>query len=174
MRRNWRAAALVGLALGAAAGLMGCFARVEAPVEATLIFAPRLGAVGEPGEVTVSVAGMPGDGLAALAVGVRGLGLRYDPAQFQVTAVSGLNGFTILAACIDTSAGEVRFVAVNPAAGVVTGDVARIVGTRVGSGPAGFTVDKANLEPCDAGNALIETYTLTVGQPGPYFIKEGR
>ena len=52
----------------------------------------------------------------------------------------------ILAKFIDNTVGEVRFVAVNPGAGVTTGNVVRIVGTRLGAGEPNLTVEATNLQ----------------------------
>lgn len=170
MMRAWKITVLVALA----AGVTGCFVPSVRTADPTLSFSPLVGTVGGPGEVMVAVTAMPGNGLGALAVGTDSGGFRYDPTQFQVTGVVGLNGFVILSVCVNNTSGEVRFVAVNPVRGEVTGNVVRIVGSRLGGGSPGFAVSKADLQLCDAQNEPIEDYILTVGQAPPYYIKGER
>ncbi|MCR4391611.1 MAG: choice-of-anchor D domain-containing protein [Candidatus Acetothermia bacterium] len=147
--------------------------------EATLAVAPLTGGVGEEVAVPITVVGFP-NGVAGLAVGTAGpgghLGLRYDPTRFQVTGVQGANGFQVMATSIDNVSGEVRFVVVNPTGGVDEGDVAVIVGTRVGPGDPGFAVSKANLQLVNAANALIPVgaYTLSVGGAPLYYVGRGQ
>ncbi len=172
MKKGGKIVTLAALACFLMVGVPGCFLALLPPVGATLSFSPLVGAVGGPAEITVAVTAMPGSGLGALAVGAGGF--RYDPTQFRVTSVVGLNGFVILSVGINNTSGEARFVAVNPVGGQVTGDVARITGDRLGGGPPGFAVSKASLDLCDAENERIEAYALTVGQAPPYYIKEGR
>ncbi|MBC7220724.1 hypothetical protein H5T55_04550 [Candidatus Bipolaricaulota bacterium] len=164
-----------GVAALAWVGLGGCFwISKDLPATTTVFFSDLIGNVDGPGEVTVTVAQVPCDGLAALAVGWGGIGLRFDPAQFQVTDVQGVNGFVVLAKFIDNTGGEVRFVAVNPGAGVATGDVVRIIGARLGAGDAGLTVEEGNLQLAGACGDLVATYELTTGRGAQYFVKEGQ
>jgi len=174
--RRGSAGALV-LLLGLS--LAGCFKPPAPVVQATLIFSDFVGPVGDRGEVKVSVASMPGGGLAGLVVGAwdgtQFLGLQYDPTQFEITGVEGLNGFQILATFIDNASGEVRFVAVNPAGGLVEGDVAKIVGNRLGGVNFDFQVAKANLQLVDANGALIPDtdYIVSTGKAPPYYVEGG-
>jgi len=157
-------------------GLSGCISP-PAIVKPTLIFTDLVGPVGEQGELKVKVGSMPDGGLAALVVGAwdgtQFLGLRYDPSQFEVIGVEGLNGFEILAVYIDNGNGEVRFVAVNPHKGLIEGDIARIVGSRLGDGDFAFQVAMGNLELLDAGGNLVTTHELVTGTAPPYYIEEG-
>jgi len=174
MSKGGKIAAVVVVACSLLIGLAGCFVATSSTGEATVSFSHLVATVGGPGEVTVSVRSMPGGGLGALAVGTDGSGFRYDPTQFRVTGVVGANGFMILSFCINNASGEVRFVAVNPVGGEVTGDVVRIMGDRLGGGPPGFAVSKASLQLCDAQNEMIGTYALTIGQAPPYYVKGER
>jgi len=130
------------------------------------------------------VAKMPGGGLAGLVVGGESspgvyVGLKYDPNQFRVTGVELLNNFEILAwGTHDTHPdkipeGEVRFVAINPVEGAVDGDVALIVGNRLGGANFDFTADKANLQLVDANGASIAAYNVSLGQAPPYYVQGG-
>ncbi len=175
MKRTHRTVVVGGL-LALALGLAGCFFISRPPItEATLVFSDLTGSVGGQGEITVSVSEMPGGGLAVIVVGMSATGgLLYDPAQFQPTDVVGLNGFTVLAwGTFDAGGGlrHLRFVAVNPH-GVVTGDVAKIVGNRVGAGE--FNFQATNIELADASANPIATYTLVTGKTPPYFVKGGK
>jgi hypothetical protein len=143
-----------------------------------LIFSDLVGSVGGQGEAKVSVAKMP-SGLAGLVVGSESspgakdwLGLQYDPTQFQVTEVRGVNGFQILATHIDNTAGEVRFVAINPGEGMVEGGVALIVGNRLGGKNFYFQVNKVNLQLLDTSGQLIAdaAYNVATGQAPPYYV----
>ncbi len=154
--------------------LSGCFLAPPPVVDATLIFSDLVGPVGGQGEVKVSVAKMPDGGLAGLAVGsapASVVGLTYDPTQFQVTKVEGLNGFQILATYIDNTAGEVRLVAINPTEGVVDGDVALIVGNRLGG--TNFDFQVTNRQLGDANNHLITAYNVSLGKAPPYYVQGG-
>lgn len=160
-------------------GLGGCFWLSQPPpVQATLIFSDLVGPVGRQGEVKVSATRMPGGGLAGLVVGFSADGLKYDATQFQVTEVQGLNGFQILAwATFDAGGGwrELRFVAVNPTGGVEEGDVALILGDRLGGANFAFQLQKVNLQLMDAGGNIIPStaYSVNVGQAPPYYVKGG-
>lgn len=165
---------VAGVAVLALVGLGGCFwISKEVPTGARLLFSDLTGSVGGPGEVTVSAVNMPCDGLSGLVVGWGCTGFKFDPTQFQVDDVVGLNGFVILAKSIDNGIGEVRFVAVNPTGGVPSGDVAKIVGTRLGGGDAGLTVAKANLQLSGACGQLITDYILGTGTGVPYYTQGG-
>jgi len=161
--------------------LSNCFLAPPSPTVATLMFSDLVGPVGGQGEVKVSVVNMPGGGLSALVVGSESvpgaedwLGLQYDPAQFQVTELRGINGFQILATHIDNLMGEVRFVAVKPTKGVVDGDVVLMVGNRLGGANFEFQVQKANLQLLDANGNSITVYNVAIGQAPPYYVKGGR
>jgi len=185
-----KALLLVGLGVLIALVLHGCFIAPSPITEATLRFSDLVGPVGAQGEIKVSVANMPGGGLSALVVGSESspgaedwLGLEYDPTQFQVTEVQGLNNFQVLAwGTHDTDptipVGEVRFVAVCPDEGIVDGDVALIIGNRLGGTNFNFQVRKANLQLLDASGNLIPAaaYNIATGQAPPYYTRgdEGR
>ncbi|MBC7093757.1 hypothetical protein H5T53_07120 [Candidatus Bipolaricaulota bacterium] len=179
-RRNLPAVLLAVLAAAVGTALSGCFF-VRAPTvgQATLIFSDLTGPVGGEVEVTVGVAKIPG-GVAGLAVGTAGpgghQGFRYDPTRFQVTGIQGANGFQVMATSIDNISGEVRFVVVNPTGGVDEGDMAVIVGTRVGPGDPGFAVSTANLQLVNAANAPIPegAYILSVGGAPLYYVGRGQ
>ena len=165
---------VAGVAVLTLLGLGGCFwIGKDIPTGVKLLFSDLTGSVGEAGEVTVAVVDMPCDGLSGLAVGVGCTGFQYNPAEFQVTAVEGLNGFVVLALVIDNIGGEVKFVAVRPGGGVTTGDVVKIVGTRVGGGDGGLALDKDNVQLSGACGELITQYVLGTGTGVPYFVKGG-
>lgn len=164
---------VAGVAVLALVGLGGCFwISKEVPTGARLLFSDLTGSVGGPGQVTVAAVDLPCGGLTGLVVGWGCTGFKFNPTQFQVDDVVGLNGFVILAKFIDNVNGEVRFVAVN-LTGVVTGDVAKIVGTRLGGGDAGLTVAKANLQLSGACGQLITDYILGTGTGVPYYTQGG-
>lgn len=185
-----KALLLVGLGVLMVLVLHGCFIAPSPITEATLMFSDLVGPVGAQGEVKVSVANMPGGGLSALVVGSESspgaedwLGLEYDPTQFQVTDVQGLNNFQVLAwGTHDTDptipVGEVRFVAVSPAKGIVDGDVVLIIGNRLGGANFNFQVQETNLQLLDASGNLIPAaaYDIAIGQALPYYMRgdEGR
>jgi len=189
-RLKLKALVLGGLITVIGVLLSGCSLAPPPLAEATLMFSDLVGPVGGQGEIKVSVANMPGGGLSALVVGSESspgaedwLGLEYDPTQFQVTEVQGLNNFQVLAwGTHDTDptipVGEVRFVAVSPAEAIVDGDVALIVGNRLGGTNFNFQVQKANLQLLDASGNLIPAaaYNVATGQAPPYYMKgdEGR
>lgn len=169
--------ALTGLVALVGIVLSGCFLAPPPPIQATLIFSDLVGPVSGQGEVKVSVAQMPGGGLAALVVGNAATGgLRYDPTQFQITDVRGLNGFIVLAwGTFDAGGGLrwVRFVAVDPAEGAVDGDVALIVGQRLGGANFNFQVQKANLQLLAGIILPAAAYNVATGQAPPYYVKGG-
>ncbi len=165
-----------GMGVLAALGLVGCFLLdLSSITQTSLVVSQFVGQVGERVEVKVSAVAMPGGGLAGLAVGAGSSGgLCYDPAQFQVTGVVGLNGFVVLRWCtFDAGDGRrcARFVAVNPTGGVTTGDAVKIVGVRRGGGDPLFAASSLDLS--DADNRLITDYRVTIGGASPYFVRGG-
>jgi hypothetical protein len=125
-----------------------------------------------PTQITLIASNMPDGGLAAISVANGGM--TFDPHRVQITGISGLNGFTVLASVIDNVAGKVSFAAVNPANGVTQGPVVRFNISVKGAGGSPsieqttvVQIDPSKVVLGDANNNLIPTGS--VGIPAAEF-----
>jgi hypothetical protein len=162
MRGRIQSALLAALATGLVLGLSACMGNwLGTSTKATLIIGDPVVSTGK-GQVILSVADMPGEGLASLAVDVGGMTYTTKVSNVVVT---GMNGFTVLASEFDDLTGKGRFVLVNPSSGTVTGPVAKIeFDVTAAVTGTDFTFVKANIELGSALDALIATWVLGAGK----------
>jgi hypothetical protein len=102
---------------------MGQVADETRPVETWNVHGDVQDYIGDELEIVLSVAKMPQGGLAAIHVHPGGL--FYSPGGLSRLDVQGLNGFIAVASHVDED-GKASFILLNVAAGVETGDIARL------------------------------------------------
>jgi hypothetical protein len=168
MRGRIQIALLAVLATGLVLGLSACMGNwLGTPTKATLIIGDPVLSTGK-GQVILSVADMPQDGLASLAVKVDGV--TYVTTKVSHVVVTGINGFTVLASQFDDATGKGEFLIVNPTSGTVTGPVAKlefdVTGTVTGA-PFGF--DKPKIELGSSLNTLMLITTWDLGTGKAYY-----
>jgi hypothetical protein len=166
MRGRIQSALLAALATGRVLGLSACMGNwLGTSTKATLIIGDPVVSTGK-GQVILSVADMPGEGLASLAVDLGGM--TYDPTKVSKVVVTGMNGFTVLAQ--EFVGGNGRFVLANPASGTVTGPVAKLEFDMTGTVTSGdFHFFDANIELGSDLGALITPWVL--GEGKAYYAK---
>lgn len=121
------------------------------------------------GEVIISVANMPQEGMASLAVKVDGL--TYNNAKIANISLSGLNGFTVLASVFDDATGKGVFVIANANAGSIGGTVAKLTFDATGSVTAAdVTFDKDHIKVGSHLNTLITDWQLSTSKA--YYAKD--
>ena len=157
------------LVVGLGIGLTACMGDWFTPQQiATLIIGAPV-AKGGNYEVLISVANMPNQGLAAMAVDANGM--TYNNAKISNITATGLNGFTVLAS--QFVGGNGRFVIVNPATGVVGGTILKLTFNAVGTPTAAdlgtSRFFKANITLGSNLNTLITAWTL--GTTKAYYAK---
>jgi hypothetical protein len=119
---NSRRLAALGLAL-LALTLSGCIGAWFGRDTKPRLFLSSPANIGDEWEIVLSVAKMPQGGLAAIHVHPGGL--FYSPGGLSRLDVQGLNGFIAVASHVDED-GKASFILLNVAAGVETGDIARL------------------------------------------------
>jgi len=137
----------LGLILGLTACMGGWFTPKQ---EATLIIGKPV-VSGNRGEVVISVANMPQQGLASIAIDDKGI--TFDDIEASSIVATGLNGFTVLASDFTTTTDKGRLVAANPTSGSVGGTIIKIIFEVTGANPA-FGVAEAGKGKVDLGSAL--------------------
>jgi len=139
------------LALGLVLGLTACMGHWFTPKQAATLIIGKLVVSGNRGEVVISVANMPNQGLASIAIDDQGITFNdIDAASIDAT---GLNGFTVLASDFTTTAGKGCLVAANPTSGSVGGTIVKITFEVTGANPA-FGIADADKGKVDLGTAL--------------------
>jgi len=113
--------------------------------------------VGQTGSVYITASEMPDGGLGAFQT----VGFTFDPGIINITGIEGQNGFEVLVYEFDNINGKAKFALVNPTAGVVRGEIARLTATGEGRGTSDLTWGTVVLG--DADNAAITTYDLEDG-----------
>lgn len=165
-RRRCGAAAAVGTALLC---LAGCFGLFPDPVGLATLFVGEVQVTGSEGYVLVSVADMPGGGLAAIQfgeVGNEAIALTaIDPASVKIEE---RNGFTVLAQQFGAAGGTL--IAANPAGGVVGGEVLKFTFTVTGPSPL-FTVTKAKVTLASDAGVFITTWDLKTTADAVYYTR---
>ncbi len=162
-------------ALGLMAGVFflvgGCFfLRAPVPESPAVVFGPVVGGVGQTVEIPVEILGFPEPGVAGLAV----LALRYNPAVLWITEIEGKNGFVILCSCVDNVSGQVKFVAMNPIAGLNTGQVATLRGARLAGGSPCLSLAEQDVQLVNPKNQALPGYAIRlIGAPS-YLTRSGR
>jgi len=149
-------------------GLSACMELFEPQNEAALI-------IGEPiivedyGEVLISVANIPGQGLAGIAIDSGGI--VYSGVKAASIIVTGLNGFKVLAHDFTTDPGKGRLVAVNPSTGNIGGTILRIKFEISGADPA-FALDSTGGDKIRLGSNLDTIISnCTLGEDKAYYVK---
>ena len=163
MRGRIQIALLAVLATGLVLGLSACMGNwLGTPTKATLIIGDPVLSTGK-GQVILSVADMPQEGLASLAVDLDGM--TYPGAKVSHVVVTGINGFTVLASQFNDVTGKGRFVIVNPTSGTVTGPVAKLEFDMTGTvTKTDFVFLKTKIELGSELNTLITTWDLETGK----------
>jgi len=147
----------LGLVLGLTACMGGWFTQEH---KATLIIGKPV-VSGNRGEVVISVADMPNQGLASIAIDDQGI--TFNDIKAASIEATGLNGFTVLAQDFTTTADKGRLVAANPTSGSVGGTVIKITFEVTGANPT-FGIadaDKGKVTLGSALNTLITAWTLS-------------
>lgn len=161
MRGRIQSALLAALATGLVLGLSACMGNwLGTSTKATLIIGDPVVSTGK-GQLILSVADMPQEGLASLAVDLGGM--TYTAAEVSNVVVTGINGFTVLAS--QFVGGNGRFVIVNPTSGTVTGPVAKLEFDVTGTVTStDFIFVKANITLGSDLDALITPWVLGTGK----------
>jgi hypothetical protein len=161
MRGRIQIAVLAVLATGLVLGLSACMGNwLGTQTKATLIIGDPVVSTGK-GQLILSVADMPQEGLASLAVDLGGM--TYTAAEVSNVVVTGINGFTVLAS--QFVGGNGRFVIVNPTSGTVTGPVAKLEFDVTGTVTStDFIFVKANITLGSDLGALIAPWVLGTGK----------
>ena len=123
---------------------------------------------GNRGEVFISVADMPNNGLASIAIDDKGI--TFDDIKAVSIEAEGLNGFTILASDFTTTANKGCLVAINPNSGSVGGTLIKVTFEVTGANPT-FGIadaDKGKVELGSALNTLISTWDLSSNETDYY------
>jgi len=164
-RCSWAAALAAAILLA----LSGCSGFFSTPPQLGTLIVGSVQRTGASGYVLVSVADMPGGGLAAVKLGEVGheaiLLTDIDPASVKI---EGKNGFILLAQKFGASGGVV--VAADAAGGVVGGEVLKFTFTVTGPNPA-FAVVKANIELASDAEAFITTWNLKTTADYDYYTR---
>jgi len=140
--------------------LSGCVAFWETPQGTARLMVGDVVVTGTEGSVLVSVANMPGGGVAAIQFGSVGAGALLlsgiDAASVQA---EGRNGFVVLAAAFDVTAGEGALVAASGVGGVADGEVLRLTFDVTGPRPS-FALAKTRVTLVSAASLWIEDWEV--------------
>ncbi|MGB9757754.1 MAG: hypothetical protein ACPLRP_04505 [Candidatus Bipolaricaulaceae bacterium] len=160
-------AVLAALVCGGFLLASGCFfVRAPVAIGPALVVGHVLGGVGEPVEIPIEVLDFPRP-----VAGVAVLGLSYDPQVLELSDLEGKNGFVVLCRCFDNARGLVKFIAVNPNAGIASGSVVILRGIRVGPGDPRFALSAFQI--VDEANTLIPAgeFALRLGGAPLYGVR---
>jgi hypothetical protein len=125
--------------------------------------------VEDQGEVLISVANIPGQGLAGIAIDAGGI--TYNEVRAASITVTGLNGFKVLAYDFTTDPGKGRLVAVNPSTGNIGGTILRIKFEASGADPV-FALDSSEGDKIRLGSNLDTIISdCTLGKDKAYYVK---
>jgi hypothetical protein len=162
MRGRVQVLLLAVLATGLVLGLSACMGNwLGTSTKATLIIGDPVVVSAGKGQLILSVADMPQEGMASLAVDAGGM--TYVMAKISNIVVTGINGFTVLARDFDSGNG--RFVIANPTSGTVTGPVAKLEFDVTGSvTKTDFVFFPANITLGSDLDALIAPWVLGTGK----------
>jgi hypothetical protein len=131
------------------------------PAQLGKLIAGPVQVTGTAGYVLVSVADMPGGGLAAVQFGtIGGEAIAFtniDPASIRI---EGKNGFVVLAEAFDVTPNKGALIAANGTTGVVGGEILRFTFTVTGANPT-FSVTKAKVKLVSDTNAFITAWELS-------------
>ena|GEM_PF-426639 len=153
-----RRMAAIALAVGMILGLTACMGFWNTPIQlGNLIIGPVV-VTGAGGYVLVSVADMPGGGLASIQFGtVANEAIVFANIDASTITIEGKNGFVVLAQDFATVAGKGTLIAVNAATGVVGGTILKFAFTVTGANPT-FTVYKTKVTLGSDSNAMIAAW----------------
>jgi len=116
---------------------------------------------GTEGFVLVSVADMPGNGLAAIQFGTVGdEAIVFTSIDAASIRIEGKNGFVVLAEAFDVTPGKGALIAANGTTGVVGGEILKFTFTVTGANPT-FTVTKTKVRLVGDTNAFITAWELS-------------
>lgn len=162
MRGRVQVLLLAVLATGLVLGLSACMGNwFGTSTKATLIIGDPIVISAGKGQLILSVADMPQEGVASLAVDVGGM--TFIATKISNIVVTGINGFTVLAK--DFVGGNGRFVIANPTSGTVTGPVAKLEFDVTGTVTStDFIFVKANITLGSDLDALITPWVLGTGK----------
>ena len=120
----------------------------------------RPAVTGDIGKVLISVAGMPQEGVASIAID--DFGIAYENIVGPSIKVEGMNGFDVLVQDFTTTSGKGRLVAANPNAGVIGGTILKVTFKIAGGNPI-FTINEAKVSLASALDTLITNWHLAIG-----------
>ena len=123
--RGFRIPLLLALALGAAAGLLGC----GGPMGPTVLLTDLTLLPGQTGTLQLKVYGLPG--VQVFQVGPSGR-LTFDPGVVRIEDLRPAGGFELFAHSVDNAKGEAVFLLAYPGGSLVTGTVLEIAVKAVG------------------------------------------
>ena len=124
--RNYRACALLGIALAATVGLLGCGLGVVGP---TVLLTDLTLAPGQTGTLQLKVFYLPS--VQVFQVGPTGR-LTFDPEVVRIEDLRPANGFELFAHSLDNAKGEAVFLLAYPGGSITTGTVLEITVKAVG------------------------------------------
>ena len=161
LRTGIRRILLGSLAIGLLIVVVACAGFWNTPTQLGKLIVGPVQVAGTGGYVLVSVADMPGGGLAAIQFGtVGGEAIAFtniDPASIQI---EGKNGFVVLAEAFGVTSGKGALIAANGTTGVVGGEILKFTFTVAGANPT-FTVTKSKVTLVSDANAFITAWELS-------------
>ena len=122
---------------------------------------------GTHGEVIISVANMPSEGAASIAIDKAGI--TYTNITGTSISVEGLNGFIVLAQDFVITSGKGGLVAANTNSGITGGPILRITFETTSASPT-FTVAEAKVSIGNHLNTLITGWELRTNKA--YYAKD--
>jgi len=139
-------------------GISACSGLWNTPVQLAKLLVSDVIVAGASGHVLISVANMPGTGVASIQFGTLG-----DPAitfaniDATTITIEGQNGFVVLESDVTTTAGKGTLIVVNAATGVVSGQIVKLTFTVTAANPT-FTVAKAKVKIGSDSNTWITAW----------------
>ena len=150
---------VVMLALSLILTLTACMGQWFTPKQVATLIIGKPVISGNRGEVVISVANMPGQGLASIAIDEKGI--TFNDINAATITATGLNGFTVLAQDFTTTPGKGCLVAANSTSGNVSGPILKITFEVTGANPTLEIVDQGKVTLGSALNTLIPAWTLS-------------
>lgn len=149
------------LAAALVLGLSACSGFWNTPLQLAKLLVSDVTVAGSQGTVFISVADMPGTGMASIQFGTVGdPGLAITGIDQTTIAVEGKGGFTQLAAQFTATGGTL--IAANASTGVVSGQIVKVTFAVTAANPTFTVVDTTKVKIGSDTNALITVWTLGI------------
>ena len=161
MGRKTRVVVIYAMAAAVAISITSCIGFWDTPLQLGKLIVSDVVVTGSGGYVLVSVADMPGGGLASIQFGTVGdEAIDFTNIAASSIEIEGQSGFVPLAQDFTTNAYKGSAIAANAVTGIDGGVVLKFTFTITGS-PATFTIDATKVSLGSHANAMITGWELS-------------